>query len=178
MKLSKAVQAASIVMAISSFSSHAADQGHGTVTFTGAIIDAPCSINPDSIDQTINLGQIASSALKDGGTSTPRQFQIKLENCTTATAKTVKTTFTGAAGAGGRLGIDGTAKGASIAITDGKGKLIKLGEATDAQTIQDGNNNIEFAAYLQGDGKDGDGKDAEIVPGEFHSITNFTLSYQ
>ncbi|WP_273968325.1 fimbrial protein [Enterobacter cancerogenus] len=178
MKQNKTILAASIVMAMLSFSSHAAEQGHGTVTFTGAIIDAPCSINPDSIDQTINLGQIASAALKDGGTSTPRQFQIKLENCSTATAKTVKTTFTGAAGADGRLGIDGTAKGASIAITDGKGKLIKLGEATDAQTIQDGNNNIEFAAYLQGDGKDGDGKDTTIVPGDFHSITNFTLAYQ
>ncbi|WP_164058286.1 fimbrial protein [Serratia marcescens] len=173
MKSNKTILAASIIMTMLSFSSHAAEQGHGTVTFTGAIIDAPCSINPDSIDQTINLGQIASAALKDGGTSTPRQFQIKLENCSTATAKTVKTTFTGAAGADGRLGIDGTAKGASIAITDGKGKLIKLGEATDAQTIQDGNNNIEFTAYLQGDGKD-----TTIVPGDFHSITNFTLAYQ
>lgn len=174
MKFNKSLLVASLV-AISSFT-HAADQGHGTVTFTGAIIDAPCSINPDSIDQTINLGQIASSALKDGGTSTPRQFQIKLENCTADTLKTVKTTFTGAEGVAGRLGIDGTAKGASIALTDGKGKLIKLGEATDAQTIQNGNNTIEFSAYLQGDGTTA--APIDIVPGEFHSITNFSLTYQ
>ncbi|WP_164058253.1 fimbrial protein [Serratia marcescens] len=173
MKFSKIMMATVLALGASSLAYAATDQGHGTISFTGAIIDAPCSINPDSIDQTINLGQIASGTLANGGTSTPRQFQIKLENCSTATAKTVKTTFTGAAGTDGRLGIDGTAKGASIAITDGKGKLIKLGEATDAQTIQDGNNNIEFAAYLQGDGAS-----TAVIPGDFHSITNFTLAYQ
>lgn len=41
---------------------NAADQGHGTVTFTGSIIDAPCSIAPESIDQTVNLGQISNVA--------------------------------------------------------------------------------------------------------------------
>lgn len=168
----KLVLASFVAMAMSSFA-HAAstDQGHGTVTFTGSIIDAPCSIDPDSVDQVVPLGEIASASLQKGGTSTPRQFQIKLLNCSVETAKAVTTTFTGAEGAGGRLGIDGTAKGASIALTDGKGDLIKLGQPTDPQTIQDGNNTLEFAAYLQGDG-------ASIVPGEFHSISNFTLAYQ
>ena len=42
---------------------NAADQGHGKVTFTGSIIDAPCSISPDSIDQTVSLGQISNACL-------------------------------------------------------------------------------------------------------------------
>lgn len=50
---------------------NAADQGHGKVTFTGSIIDAPCSISPDSIDQTVSLGQISNAALANSGTSTP-----------------------------------------------------------------------------------------------------------
>ena len=30
----------------------AQDQGHGKITFTGSVIDAPCSIDPNSVDQT------------------------------------------------------------------------------------------------------------------------------
>lgn len=152
---------------------HAADQGHGTVTFTGSIIESPCSINPESVDQTVELGSIATAALADSGTSTPRPFQIKLENCTLSTAAGVTTTFTGATGANGLLGMTGTAKGASIAITDGTGAVVKLGTPSVAQQLQDGNNTLSFSAYLQGDGET-----ATIVPGEFQSIADFSLSYE
>ena len=43
MKLNKIMMAAVIAFGASSFA-QAADQGHGKVTFTGSIIDAPCSI--------------------------------------------------------------------------------------------------------------------------------------
>ncbi len=51
------------------------------VTFKGAIIEAPCSIAPESIDQTIELGQISNMALADGGKSSPKTFDIALQNC-------------------------------------------------------------------------------------------------
>ena len=80
MKLNKIVMA--LVLAFSTVSgAQAADQGHGKVTFTGSIIDAPCSITPQSIDQTVDLGQISKEALLSGGKSTPRNFSIGLENC-------------------------------------------------------------------------------------------------
>lgn len=152
---------------------NAADQGHGKVTFTGSIIDAPCSISPDSIDQTVGLGQISDAALADSGTSVPRNFEIKLENCTDVTAKTVTTTFTGASGATtGSLGITGTAKGASIILTNGDGKQIELGKASDPHMLQNGNNTLLFSAYLQGD----DGVTA--TPGDFTAVADFTLAYQ
>ncbi|MBU5899673.1 fimbrial protein, partial [Vibrio cholerae O1] len=75
----------------------AADQGHGKVNFIGSIIDAPCSIAPESIDQTVDLGQVSNVALKNGGSSNPRSFDIKLEQCDTTTLKSVSTTFTGSA---------------------------------------------------------------------------------
>lgn len=66
MKLNKIVMA--LVLAFSTVSgAQAADQGHGKVTFTGSIIDAPCSITPQSIDQTVDLGQISKEALLSGG---------------------------------------------------------------------------------------------------------------
>ena len=76
----------------------AADMGHGKVNFKGSIIDAPCSISPNSIDQTVELGQISNMALVNGGKSTPRTFDIALENCdVTDVKKGVQLTFSGAA---------------------------------------------------------------------------------
>ena len=70
-----------LVSSAMSTSVFAADMGHGKVNFKGSIIDAPCSISPDSIDQTVELGQISNMALVDGGKSSPRSFDIALENC-------------------------------------------------------------------------------------------------
>lgn len=173
----KKVALASVMGLVLAASAQAADQGHGKVTFTGSIIDAPCSISPDSIDQTVNLGQVSNVALKansNTGTSVPRNFEIKLENCDTTTLKSVKTTFTGAEGATeGSLGITGTAKGASIILTNGDGKQLKLGEASEAHKLQNGNNTLLFSAYLQGDGAT-----ATVTPGDFSAVADFTLAYQ
>ncbi|WP_447873266.1 fimbrial protein [Serratia fonticola] len=179
MNLNKTLLAA--VIAFGSVSmAHAVDQGHGKVTFSGSIIDAPCSISPDSIDQTVELGQISKVALMNGGKSTPRNFSIDLENCSfgdPATKNKVALTFTGmeSSAKNGLLGITGTAKGASVAITSGNGKLIKLGTKTDEQLLGEGSNTLSFAAYVQGDGVAG--KDVTITEGDFQSVADFTLSY-
>lgn len=188
MKLNKLIVAMAIALSSVSFA-HAAeegagpgpgkvpgDQGHGTVSFTGAIIDAPCSIDPGSVDQIVELGQISNVALQaeDGkGSSKPQNFDIRLEGCSLSTAKTVVTTFTGAAGKGKRLGVTGDAKGASIVITDGAGDPVELGKPTSAQGLQNGNNVLQFAAYMQGDGVAD-----EIVPGDFKGVVDFSLAYQ
>lgn len=176
MNMNKKMLAAVIALGMSSMA-HAADMGHGKVTFTGSIIDAPCSISPDSIDQTVDLGQISNAALKDGGKSAPRNFSIDLENCSfgsPAAKNKVSLTFTGmqSAAANGLLGITGTARGASVGITDGSGAVIELGKATTAQTLQDGKNTLSFAAYMQGDGAS-----ATITEGDFQAVTDFTLAY-
>lgn len=180
MTLNKLVAATIAFGFISAVHAEAPSSGNGSVNFKGSIIDAPCSITPDTVDQTVDLGQISNMVLKDGGKSKPKNFYIKLENCDTSTLKTVSTTFTGAKSAGNQnlLGITGTAKGASIAITDGSGTVITLGTPTQPQGIQDHDNSLAFSAYLQGD-MSADGKTgATIVPGDFTSIANFTLAYQ
>lgn len=182
MKLNKIMLAAVMAFGVSSLA-HAVDQGHGKVTFTGSIIDAPCSIAPEAVDQTVELGAISKVALKEGGKSTPRNFQIKLENCELTVDdkdpkknNTVSLTFTGATSAvdAKLLGITGTAKGAGIGLTDGSGNDIVLGTATKAISLQNGSNTLSFAAYLQGDSA----SKAVIVPGEFQSVADFTLAYQ
>ncbi|HBU8524502.1 fimbrial protein [Klebsiella aerogenes] len=178
-KLNKTILAAAIIFGASSMSH--ADQGHGKVTFTGSIIDAPCSITPDSIEQTVDMGQISNVALKDGGKSTPRNFSIDLENCTfvddgsgNLSKNKVTVTFTGmeSAANNGLLAITGTAKGASIAIADGDGQIIELGKATKPHALQNGKNTLSYAAYMQGDG----GTTA-VTEGEFQAVADFTLAY-
>ncbi|PKH26372.1 fimbria A protein [Enterobacterales bacterium CwR94] len=185
MKLNKIMMAAMLAFGATSMA-HAAegdpskDQGHGQIHFKGHIVDAPCSIKPgeDGDGQTVYLGQISNAVLAangNTGTSSPRPFQITLENCAMGTLKSVKTKFTGPTSKWDQnnLGMTGTADGASIVLTDGTGKKTKLGEASAAQQLQNGNNTLSFSAYLQGGGKD-----AVIVPGEFSSIADFTLAYE
>ncbi|OHY68913.1 hypothetical protein BB778_12155 [Pluralibacter gergoviae] len=151
----------------------AKDEGHGIIHFKGAIIDAPCSINPDSEEQTVKLGAISCATLINSGTSTPTSFSINLEKCALTTAKNVEITFTGIGTESNpdQLGISGSAKGATIALTDAAGTPIKLGTAYSAPALHDGSNQLRFAAYLQGDGS------SAVTPGDFTSIANFTLAY-
>ncbi|HHQ6723807.1 TPA: fimbrial protein [Serratia fonticola] len=129
-------------------------------------------MHPDSIDQTVDLGQVSDVSLADGGTSAPKFFEIVLEKCNIGdTAKSVSAAFNGAAGGvTGSLGMTGTAKGANIMLTDSIGEQINLAQPTSAQAIQNGNNTLGFTAYLQGDGV--------ITPSDFNSVANFTLAYQ
>ncbi|MEX9967601.1 MULTISPECIES: fimbrial protein [Providencia] len=178
MKMKTIAMATFMALGLAS-AANAADQGHGKVTFKGSIIDAPCSISPDSIDQTVELGQISNMALVDGGKSSPRIFDIALENCDVANlTKGVQLTFTGAAASfdttNKTLGIVGTGAGAGVQITNGSGNVITLGTATPFQNIQDGNNTLRFSAYLMGNG----GDISTITPGDFSSVADFTLSYE
>ena len=174
MKLNKIMLAA--VMTLGTISmANAANQGNGSVTFTGSITDAPCSIEPGSLDQTVKLGDIASVQLKKGGKSTPQDILIKLVGCDVSTAKNVTTTFTGAESetTPGLLAMKGSARGASIAINDVDGKLLPLGEKSKPQEVEDGQVTLRFSAYLQGDSAS-----ESVTPGEFSSVADFTLAYQ
>lgn len=174
MNFSKVALAIGMGVVLVSTGVYAADGGRGVINFKGSIVDAPCSISNDSTEQTVDLGSISSVSLKNSGKSTPRQFSIDLEDCALTTAKTVTTTFTGTASTinPDNLGIMGKASGASVSLMDGAGNPIKLGEATSAINLLDGNNKLRFAASLQGDGS------SSITAGDFTSVADFTLSYQ
>ncbi|EQC2551238.1 fimbrial protein [Enterobacter sichuanensis] len=187
MKPNKIMLAAVMAFGMTSATVHAANQGQGSVTFNGSIIDAPCSITPESVDQTVELGQVSNALLKKGGKSTPKAFTIGLEHCTLETSgpgpegetrknNTVSVTFTGVSseikGHENMLAISGQASGASVAITDAGGKLVKLGEASPVVGLNEGDTALRFAAYLQG------ANGSEVVPGDFTAIADFTLAYQ
>ena len=166
-----------------------ANQGQGKITFTGSIIDAACSISPETSDQEVSLGQIAASQLADNGTSKPVNFEIDLQHCTTnsttsegtdgkdvvtTTAPAVTVTFGGSPAVEGDntwFGITGTASGAGVVITDASSNKIPVGGTTTARELIEGDNTMGFSAYLQGLGD-------KVTTGEFTSIADFTLAYE
>ena len=158
----------------------AGEAGKGVITFKGSIINAPCSIAQDSQFQTVTMNQVANVALKDGGKSEPTPFRIELRGCDTSTLKAATATFTGSPASNpDLLAIRGTARGASLAIADYNGDLIKLGSESSAQTISAGDTYLTYSAYLQGDTTGGEGGTAsDITEGDFETFANFTLAYE
>lgn len=150
--------------------------GGGTVTFTGSIIDSPCTLTADTQNQTIELGQVSNKSLLNQGRSVPKAFKLELQQCDISTLKTVQVTFAGDQDSVDPtlLGMTGSARGAGIALTNGSGTLVKLGEATPSHALLEGNNTLSFSAYLQGTAA----KDVAITPGVYSAVTNFLLTYQ
>ncbi|EHX7008896.1 TPA: fimbrial protein [Salmonella enterica] len=74
-----AMAAAGMMCGTSAF---AADAGGGQITFSGSVIEAPCSIVPDSQNIQINLGQVSAKSLKTAGaTSSAVPVTINLTGC-------------------------------------------------------------------------------------------------
>ncbi|ELR7839504.1 fimbrial protein [Salmonella enterica] len=58
------------------------DAGQGKIQFTGSVIDAPCSIVPESQNIQVNLGQVNLKTLSnEGNTSSSVPFTINLAGC-------------------------------------------------------------------------------------------------
>ncbi|MDM3869182.1 fimbrial protein [Proteus faecis] len=161
------------------------NQGHGTVKFIGEIIDAPCSISSDTIDQTVKFDQISNTSLANGGSSRAKTFNITLEDCVfpaeTPNDK-VKITFSGASAAFNSklLGVtglnpaDGNVKNVGIQITDTNGLPLDMGvSSSQAIQLQKGQNTLQYSAYVQG----ADVAIDAIPLGNFEGVTTFTLAY-
>lgn len=56
----KALLAVSMATIISG-SAFASEQGSGKIKFKGVVINAPCSIAPDSVDKEVDLGEVTTA---------------------------------------------------------------------------------------------------------------------
>ncbi|MEQ4658430.1 fimbrial protein [Providencia manganoxydans] len=164
---------ATLISGAMSASALAVDMGSGTVTFTGSIITAPCSIAPGEEIQNIPLGQVSNVTLEQGNMSSPEDFSIKLQGCNLQDNNDVIITFEGTdAGTDtGLLQITGDAKGAAVKIMNSSGTQIKINAPYDQKYVK-GDNELKFSAALQGL------EGATVVPGDFSATTRFTLKYE
>ena len=120
--------------------------------------------------------------MDNGGISTPRPFDIELENCSfekdangDPMYNTVKVTFAGGNVPGdmSMLAISGQAAGAGVRIEDGSGQPVKLLVPTSGRGLGIGNNTLSFSAYLEKISTV-----TNVTPGDFEAVTNFTLAYE
>lgn len=164
------IASAIMMMSASVFANSNADSVHGKINFVGTIIDSPCSIAPESMDQTIQMGNISADSLKSN-TAETREFRISLESCSTQTASQAAITFDGVRD--GRLSdllaLEGSVAGAGLSILDSSGNAIKLGSKFPVK-IGDNYNTILFGAKLLTNG-------LPIEAGQFTSVANFTVTY-
>ncbi|MEZ2896487.1 fimbrial protein [Providencia rettgeri] len=156
-----------------------AESGSGTVTFTGSIIDAPCSIAPGEENREIPMGQVSNVTLDNGNESSAQPVLIKLEGCNLSNNNEVEITFKGteAGSSTGYLQITGTASGAAIKLMNASGTQVNVNEAVK-QNYVEGNNTLKFQASLIGlQLKDANDDLIPVTPGQFQAVTNFSLAY-
>nr|WP_240504934.1 hypothetical protein [Serratia liquefaciens] len=74
-----------IALSLCSAEATAKNQGHGTLNLGGEIVETPCGIASESLDQTVDFGLIS---MTDAALDTQpvligsrRNFEIKLVNC-------------------------------------------------------------------------------------------------
>lgn len=182
MNLSK-IALASFITMIYAAGAHAADSHNGSVTFKGKIIDTPCSVSQEDLQQTVEFGEISKTVLENGGTSDIKTFDITLKDCSLDTSTSAKIVFSGGAASGTNselLALNGSASGAGIAV-EYAGSKIKFDGSTpavDATPLANGNNIFSFTSYVEKLPVPQGGQAATITTGSFASTANFVVSYQ
>ncbi|EFO7853568.1 fimbrial protein [Salmonella enterica] len=83
-KITLAMAVAGMMYGTSAFATaiSTTDAGQGTIQFTGSVIDAPCSIPPDSQNIQVNLGQVSLKSLASANSySSAVPVTINLTGC-------------------------------------------------------------------------------------------------
>ena len=87
-KFVKTAIAAAMVMGAFTSTATIAAGNNGTARFYGTIEDSVCSIVPDDHKLEVDMGDIGAEKLKNNGTTTPKSFQIRLQDCVFDTQET------------------------------------------------------------------------------------------
>ena len=151
------VMAGGISSAMAATSGSSSTVNGGTVEFKGSVVDAACAVTADTTNQVVNMSQVRLAAFtgKDSVANQKTPFTIKLADCDTTIASQASVTFDGNAAAGEAGVLDntsgaGNAAGVGIQIYDKDGSALNLGTASQAVTLIDGDNTLNFSAdYYQ-----------------------------
>ena len=163
-----------------------ANQGSGKVTFTGEVIEAPCSIKPGDEDLKVNLGEVATDVLNSTQQSLAEDFTIHLQDCILTDSKgdvsadKVKVTFTSAnvdttdksLMTNTLQGDIGAAGNVGVRILDSGNNKLTLGTAVtitfpDTSSYQE----LTFKARMEKIGT------TTVTPGSVQAQANYILDY-
>ncbi|MCI1898411.1 MAG: type 1 fimbrial major subunit FimA [Enterobacter sp.] len=153
----------------------------GTVHFKGELVNAACSVNTASSEQTVTLGQYRTAKFtKVGDTTSNIPFTIVLNDCDPAVAKTAAVAFTGQIDATDKTLLavtsgdnDNTAQGVGIEILDSTSTTLTPDGASfsAAKNLIEGSNTLNFTARYKATA-------ATTTPGQANADATFVMKYE
>lgn len=158
----------------SSLAAHS--QGWGKVSMNGEIVDTACAIDTESRDQTIDMGVIPTSVIKQFGKAPPKPFSIRLVDCRWERYPSSKdewesftVTFDGSAD-GDFFTITGDAEGVQLAMYDEYGTQIIAGKELPKRDIVPGDMTLNYELQLVTNNQ-------SLRAGTYHTLLRFKIDY-
>ncbi|MBK5408851.1 type 1 fimbrial major subunit FimA [Pseudomonas sp. TH34] len=151
----------------------------GTIHFQGEVVNAACAVDTGSADQTVQLGQVRTTALSASGQySTPVGFNIQLNDCDSGVSSQASVAFTGVTDPTNALALAlessaaGAATNVGVQVLDSAGKPMTFDGATFGKqlALSDGTNTLPFQARYIATGP--------ATAGTANANANFKVQYQ
>ena len=125
----------------------------GVIHFKGEVVNAACAIDSESMNQTVELGQVRSSRLaKAGDLSSAVGFNIKLNDCDTNVSSNAAVAFLGTTVTSNddtlalQSSAAGSAQNVGIQILDRTGEVLDGATFSAKTDLIDGTNILPFQA--------------------------------
>ncbi len=164
------------------------DGEHGLLHVKGELTDSPCRLTMDSMDQTIDLGTLASADLAyPGARSAPVRFILRLQDCLVASGHirdtrsggtvfgvnhpVVSVSFTAPADFSdpSLMRLHGV-QGIALRMTDVHNHDVRLGSRGVPHLLTPGDNQLGWTVVAERTPE-------ALVPGPFRATADFRLSY-
>lgn len=141
----------------------------GRVSMQGSIIDTPCAIATDDLEQTIDLGITTMGDIVQDGRGTEQKFSLHFVNCDSgAGSHEFQTTFDGPA-QGDVFNLDG-ASGVGLQVIDSAGNVAIPGKPMPAIILTADNQRVDYTLRLMGNNH-------QLKAGNYHSVLRFKVDY-
>lgn len=148
----------------------------GKIHFVGTAVNAACAVDANSVNQDVQLGQVRTARLTKNALSSSRiPFKIMLGDCDTSTYKSAAVSFTGTAATGYSNVLQAgegssAATGVGIQIFDSTGTAVTLGTPSNAFSLTNGSNELDFNASFFGTSD-------VATAGDASATANFNITY-
>ncbi|WP_336797583.1 fimbrial protein [Erwinia aphidicola] len=144
--------------------------GFGKINMRGVVIDAPCSLAPESASLEVDFGQLSSAALRNGRESQSEEFVLVLQRCSSMLKNQVRVTFQGTAYSDGLFAVGSGNESIGLVLRDRNGQSVLNNQPVAWQRINDGDNKLVFSAAVKG-------RAATIDTGTFQAQVLFLIEY-
>jgi len=147
----------------------------GQVNMYGEILESACTIGLNSIDQTIDMGNIPIDSIRNENNENSKEFEIKLIDCrwgaeTQNNLTDIDISFTGRSESDYFL-VNGDAQGIMLGLESSSGRKITPNETLVFEHNFSTEALSRYRFKLLQDGK-------QLKPGFFNTIVYFNISYK